>query len=97
MAEPLYYRDSESSILERELDGLTLLYHRPSGLTHIVDTPLPEIVAALDDKAVTVGGLKDRLARRFDLGEDAAAALADLRHHLDMLVELGLARVAGEA
>lgn len=99
MAEALYVRDREGSILERSLDGLTVLYHRPSGITHIVDSPLPEIVAALDDIPVTVCGLRDRLASSFDLGNGYGGngddVVAELRHHLDMLVEQGLVRVAG--
>jgi PqqD family protein of HPr-rel-A system len=93
MAELLYCRESEDNILERALDGLTLLYHRPSGTTHIIDSPLPEILAGLDDSPVTLEGLRDRLARSFDFGEGGDVT-AELWYHLDTLVEQGLVWVS---
>ena len=31
------------------LDALTLVYHRASGITHVVDAPVPEILEALSE------------------------------------------------
>ncbi|WP_404338065.1 HPr-rel-A system PqqD family peptide chaperone [Sphingomonas sp. MMS12-HWE2-04] len=68
------------------LDALTLIYHRASGITHIVDSPAPEILDALDEP-LTLDALLARLAARFEL-VDAAPELLALR--LGELVDAGL-------
>lgn len=88
----LYFREGPESIVERDLDGLTLFYHRPSGLTHIVDSPLPEILAAMDTAPEDSTTLLKRLSARFDL-ETEVDALEDMERHLDTLAALGLVRV----
>ena len=57
------------------LDALTLIYHRASGITHIVDSPAPEILAALD-APLTAEALLARLAERYDLVDADPASLA---------------------
>ena len=47
MAGPLYIADPESAVMTVALDGLSVLFHEPSGMTHIVAPPAPEILAAL--------------------------------------------------
>lgn len=64
------------------LDALTLIYHRASGITHIVDAPVPEILAALADEALDLDELIARLGSDFDLAaEDALAATLAARLH----------------
>lgn len=59
------------------LDGLTALYHRPSGMTHILVTPAPEILAALDDGPADADELLRRIGERFEIeAEDASEAVA---------------------
>lgn len=77
----------------RPMGPMTLLYHRRSGITHMVSAPVPEILAVLDDLgAATVAQVEAELAARFDLatepGEDGQAALAA---RLDELAAQGLA------
>lgn len=92
----LYRRERDEAMLVRTLDGLTLIYHRPSGITHIVATPVPEILAALGPEPCTARTVLERLAEEFDL--DGADALDGLIGHLDELCALGLAcEVAGAA
>lgn len=69
------------------LDALTLIYHRASGITHIVDAPVPEILEALGDGALTVDALLVRLGERFELADADPMALAI---RLDELVAAGL-------
>jgi PqqD family protein of HPr-rel-A system len=69
------------------LDALTLIYHRASGITHIVDSPVPEILEALGDEALSVEALLARLSERFDLADADHGALAV---RLDELVQAGL-------
>ena len=58
------------------LDGLTALYHRPSGMTHILVTPAPEILAALNEGPADAGELLLRIGENFDIeSEDAASAV----------------------
>lgn len=86
---PSYCRAQNGDILRRELDGLTVLYHRPSGLTHMLVSPLPEILDALDDSPVTASALLDLLSAQYDLDEEGGA-LEELVAHLDELTALGL-------
>lgn len=69
------------------LDALTLIYHRSSGITHIVDAPVPEIIETLGDEAMSVDALMVRLSERFDMPDADAMALAV---RLDELVAAGL-------
>jgi PqqD family protein of HPr-rel-A system len=69
------------------LDALTLIYHRASGLTHVVDAPVPEILETLGGEALSVDTLLARLADAYDLRDADIAALA---MRLDELVSVGL-------
>jgi PqqD family protein of HPr-rel-A system len=86
--EPAQYRAAPPSTLRIvPLDALTLIYHRASGITHIVDAPVPEILEALGDAAMTSAALLKRLSERFDLGDPDPVALAV---RLDELAAAGL-------
>ena len=69
------------------LDALTLIYHRASGMTHVVDAPAPEILEALGEGPADVGTLLARLSDRFELADADPMALAV---RLDELVAAGL-------
>jgi len=69
------------------LDALTLIYHRSSGITHIVDAPVPEIIEALGEEALGIDALLARLSDQFDLTDADPMALAI---RLDELVVAGL-------
>lgn len=60
-----------------ELDGVTLIFHRPSGMTHIVAPPAPQILDALGEGPANAAALLERLKRDFDFDktDDLAAAL----------------------
>jgi PqqD family protein of HPr-rel-A system len=68
------------------LEGLTALYHRPSGQTHLVTEPVPEILSALRGMALTVPELKGALGADQDVVGDAEALAA----RLEELAEAGL-------
>jgi PqqD family protein of HPr-rel-A system len=82
----LYRAASPATLRIVPLDALTLVYHRASGITHIVDAPVPEILDALAEP-LSVDGLLARLAEQFDLPDADALALAV---RLDELVSAGL-------
>ncbi len=84
----MFYRAADPATLRVEpLDALTLVYHRASGITHIVDAPVPEILEILAEAPRDVAGLLAVLAERFELADPDPAALAV---RLDELVAAGL-------
>lgn len=83
-----HYRAAPSATLRIEpLDALTLIYHRASGITHLVDSPVPELLDLLAGEQLTLDQLLNALTERFDLVDPDAAALAA---RLDELVASGL-------
>ena len=87
-----YRRDPQDDVTACALDDIMLLYHHRSGQTHMVISPVPEILDRMaPDETITVRDMHDRLARDFDLGP-ADAAQAQIAVHLDALVALGLVR-----
>jgi PqqD family protein of HPr-rel-A system len=77
MAGPRYIADPRSAVREVGLEGLTALFHRPSGTTHILAPPAPQILAALAAGPADAAGIAARLEETFDLAaDDSAAAIA---------------------
>lgn len=69
------------------LDTFAAVYHRASGITHLITAPAPEILAALGEAGRTREALLERLALDYALADaDADALLA----RLDELVASGL-------
>lgn len=77
-ARPVYVADPPETRRLVVLDALSVIFHRPSGQTHIVDSPAPEILDALGEGAADAAVLLARLARDHDIaeGDDAVDALA---------------------
>jgi PqqD family protein of HPr-rel-A system len=69
------------------LDALTLIFHRASGITHVAEPPVPEILQALAGGPLDGAALLTALAAEYALAEEGAAAL-DAR--LEELVAAGL-------
>jgi len=90
-AERRYHQDCNAALCE--LEDITLLYHRASGQTHMVISPVPEILEALGDRPATATDVHARLERRYDLGEPGQA-IAEIEAHLAGLVALGVVRGA---
>jgi len=80
MAGPVYIAESAASLSCVALDGLSVMFHAPSGTTHIVAPPAPEILDALREGPADAPELLRRLRTRFDFEEDGAidARLAEL-------------------
>ncbi len=57
-------------------DGLTAIYHRRSGQTHIVSEPLPEILFALAEGPLSPEALLARLSAGAEIDAGAGVALA---------------------
>ncbi|TVV73000.1 HPr-rel-A system PqqD family peptide chaperone [Sphingomonas solaris] len=92
---PVYRVDPPACRLSVEAEGMTLLYHRPSGITHVLLPPAPEILTALADGPADPATLAARLAVSHAIGdgdgEDAAAVIAA---RLGELAAVGLVAVA---
>jgi PqqD family protein of HPr-rel-A system len=77
MAASLYAADPPGTLSFVELEGLTLLYHRRSGLTHILAPPAPQILAALASGPADAAGIVERIGADFEVeADDPAAAIA---------------------
>ncbi|TMJ16591.1 MAG: HPr-rel-A system PqqD family peptide chaperone [Alphaproteobacteria bacterium] len=77
MARPRFVADAPDAVRSVELEGLTALYHRPSGMTHILAPPAPQILDAIGGSPADAAEILKRIGERFDLasGEDAEAAI----------------------
>ena len=92
MAGPVYFADPPETVRSFELDGLTALFHRPSGMTHILAAPAPQILAALAEAPGDAAAIVERMAAHFEVeAEDPEAAIAA---RLDELEAAGLVRRA---
>ena len=90
-----YKVEGIEQLLVERLDAMTLIYHRRSGITHLVSEPVPEIFAAMGGDELDATSLTERLSARFDLVEDAETSIAA---RLEELAEIGLVeRVAASA
>jgi PqqD family protein of HPr-rel-A system len=70
------------------LDALDLIYHRPSGMTHVVAEPVPQMLDALDDGPADAATLVARLAARHDF--DVEGAVDAIAARLEELEAIGL-------
>lgn len=69
------------------LDILTAIYHRASGQTHLVESPVPEMLEALMASALSAEELLTALAARYELVDPDPVAL---EARLDELAGAGL-------
>lgn len=77
MAASLYAADPPETMRTVELEGLTLLYHRRSGLTHFLAPPAPQILEALASGPASAAQIAESIGERFEIeSEDPAAAIA---------------------
>lgn len=92
MARPRYIADPEGAVRSLALDGLSVLFHEPSGMTHIVAAPAPEILDMLRAGPADAAELLRRLQARYDF--DGAEAAESIHARLDELEAAGLVRRA---
>ncbi len=81
MAGPRYIADPEEMVRTVELDGLTALFHIPSGMTHILAPPAPQLLQALRRSPADAAELAERLGESFEVeggAEEMAARLQEL-------------------
>lgn len=97
MHDSLYRAPPEGGLLVAPLDEFTAVYHRASGITHLLTEPAPQILAILGEGALSLDALLDRLARDYDLndgdltdGDRTDGTREALAARLAELVEAGL-------
>ena len=91
MATPIYTADTES-LRSVELEGLSVMFHARSGMTHILAPPSPEILDVLGEGPADADGIVERLRARFDFPEAGGAEAVAAR--LSELEAAGLVRRA---
>jgi len=91
MAGAIYIADDADAVRSVALDGLVALFHLPSGMTHIVAPPAPQILEALQQGPADARTLLARIAAIYELEEGSAEAIAA---RLDELETAGLVRRA---
>ena len=87
MPEPRFRAPAAGELRIVALDDLVAIYHRAAAQTHLVVSPVPELLERLSDEWLTADAVLDRLAATFDLPD---ADRAGLVARLDELVEAGL-------
>ena len=70
-----------------DLDSFTAVFHRESGITHLLVEPAPQLLAALADRMLDRAELRTALAATYDLPDLTDDGLAA---RLDELVATGL-------
>ncbi len=76
MPGPRYIADPKPLVRTLELDGLSALFHRRSGTTHILAAPAPQILEVLAEQGGDRDEILERMAERFELeAEDAAVSI----------------------
>ncbi len=83
-----YAADPPDARLAVALDDLSAVFHRRSGVTHLLAPPAPELLAMLAAGPADAAELLARLAARYDL-PDADPGAIEAR--LEELVAAGLA------
>lgn len=78
------YRAPPAAALRLEpLDLLVAVYHRRSGATHMVASPVPEILAALEPAPLALDALLLRLADEFHVVDADIDVLAERVEELE--------------
>lgn len=87
MAATRYRAPAQGGLRIAALDDLVAIYHRASGITHLVVAPVPELLEAMAGEWRTL----DALADAFGLAADERGALIE---RLEELVATGLVEAA---
>ncbi len=88
-AETHYRAAGAGGLVRVELDALVAVYDRRSGQTHLLASPLPEMLEALGEGDWTLAAFAAHIAANFDLAANGDVA-ASIAAHLAELTALGL-------
>ena len=90
--ETVYIADPPEARIAITLETLVAVFHVPSGATHLLASPAPEILAALDEGPADADTILRRLRATHDL--DAVDAREAIEARLAELEASGLVRRA---
>ena len=88
----IYIADPPEARTNVELESLVAVFHAPSGMTHLLAPPAPEILDALGEGPADVDAILERLRRAHDL--DPTGAREAIAARLGELEASGLVRRA---
>jgi len=66
----LYRTDFPNQCRTHPIDGMVLVFHRPSGATHFLASPAPEILELLAEAPMDAAELSRKLCDRLDVTLD---------------------------
>ena len=90
-----YRAAAQDDLIWHDLDSMTLLFHRPSGITHMLADPAPAIFEVMKDASLRAAEIATRLAATFDVDSDNEAEDIVVAR-LEELSALGLvSRISG--
>lgn len=90
-----YRAAAQDDLIWHDLDSMTLLFHRTSGITHMLADPAPAILEVMEDASLTAAEIATRLTANFDVDPGVDAEDIVLAR-LEELSALGLVtRVSG--
>lgn len=90
-----YRAAAQDDLIWHELDSMTLLYHRTSGITHMLADPAPAILEVMEGLSLTAGEISALLSENFDIEAEVDAEDIVLAR-LEELSGLGLVvRISG--
>jgi PqqD family protein of HPr-rel-A system len=90
MAQPRFRAEDAYHLVIRPLDDLSLIYHRRSGTTHVVASPVPEMLGVMGNDPLAVEEILERLSQRFELGNETESLIPVVAARLEELAALGL-------
>ncbi len=93
MTDPAYRAAPADALRIEPLGELTAIFDRRSMQTHLVVTPLPEMLAMMGEEVCDAALLAKRLEAAFDL-RDAGDVRALVAERLAELAEMGLVAAA---
>ncbi len=65
-----YRAAANDNLIWHDLDSMTLLFHRTSGITHMLADPAPAILEVMEEHSLTAAEVASRLTATFDLESD---------------------------
>lgn len=90
-----YRAAAKDDLIWHGLDSMTLLFHRSSGITHMLADPAPAILEVMEEASLTTAEIASRLTATFDIESNIDAEDIILAR-LEELSGLGLvSRVPG--
>ena len=87
----IYCAPPAEALLVAPLDEFTAVFHRASGITHLLTEPAPQILTTLGEGGMTLDALLATLSAEYAIADSDRDALAA---RLDELVVSGLVAAA---